>query len=164
MVLVGRATRGFPEGAAPPMAAIFTRGKARRPGPRFFSTTLTSQKKLCERSFVWAHAFLSLACGFFLNRSQGCGWRGKAKCSGLAPRAELVTREKGRRRRGFDNALIRLMGLRPGLDTQGHVSILSLQAEMRLAVWTSCSNCRVLLESSPEYVIFVHDVRDPAGS
>lgn len=93
MVLVGRATRGFPEGAAPPMAAIFTRGKARRPGPRFFSTTLTSQKKLCERSFVWAHAFLSLACGLFLNRD--VDGEGKLSAPGWRPGQNWSLGKKG---------------------------------------------------------------------
>lgn len=52
---------------------------------------LTSRERLCESSFVGVHAFIFLAFGLFLNTSQGCGWRGKAKCSGLEPRAELVT-------------------------------------------------------------------------
>lgn len=37
MVLVGGATRGFPEGGAPPVAAIFTRGNARRLGLGVFA-------------------------------------------------------------------------------------------------------------------------------
>lgn len=43
--------------------------------------------------------------------------RERTKWSGLALRAELATGKRGRLRKGSDNALIKLLGLRPGLDT-----------------------------------------------
>lgn len=93
-------------------------------------------------------------------------WRGEAKGSGLALRAELATRDGGRLRRGFfDTVLIKALGLCAELGIQGHESIPSLQAETRLSVSASCWSWRVLLESSPEYVmVFAPAVRDPAGS
>lgn len=69
MVLVGRATRGFPEGAAPPMAAIFTRGSAHR--ERLLPLLRPVDKELCERSFVGVF-FIFLGLGLCLHRSQGC--------------------------------------------------------------------------------------------
>jgi hypothetical protein len=59
MVLVGRVTGGFPEGAAPPMAAIFTRGKARRPGLRFFHGFDQSKKALREQFCLGSRLYFS---------------------------------------------------------------------------------------------------------
>lgn len=64
MVLVGGATRGFPEGAAPPMAAIFTRGKARRPALRFF-TAFDQSKKGCMKVVLFGFTplfFVAVGC------------------------------------------------------------------------------------------------------
>lgn len=70
MVLVGRATRGFPEGAAPPMAAIFTRGSAHT--ERLLPLPRPVDKELRERSFVGVFFFIFLGLGLCLHRSQGC--------------------------------------------------------------------------------------------
>lgn len=65
MVLVGGATRGFPEGAAPPLAAIFTRGKARNPSLRFFTAFDQSKKGSAEEVLLGFTPLFFLALGCF---------------------------------------------------------------------------------------------------
>lgn len=72
MVLVGGATRGFPEGAAPPRAAIFTRGSAGRPAPRAAFPRFDQSKTAPRKKFCWGFSPLFfLGRGLFLHQVPG---------------------------------------------------------------------------------------------
>lgn len=145
--------------------AIFTRGKARRPGFRSSHGGFDQSRKALRKQFCWGSR-LYFSCLWVVSEQVPGMWmeRKSEMLRAGAPGRTGHRGERGRLRRGFDSALIKLLGLRPGLGTRGRNSIPSLPAVRRLAVWASCSSCRVLLESSPQYVTFAHAAHDPAGS
>lgn len=83
MVLVGRATRGFPEGAAPPMAAIFTRGSAHteRLLPRFDLSIKSSARGVLLGVFF----FIFLGCGLVCTGPRDVTGKGKLRAPGWRP-------------------------------------------------------------------------------
>jgi hypothetical protein len=82
----------------------------------------------------------------------------------LAPRAELVTGERERLRRGFDSALIKLLGLRPGLGTRDRIRFRLYQQKGDSLFGHLARAAGSFWKARPNTSFFAHAVHDPAGS
>lgn len=100
MVVAGGAARGLREGAAPPMAAIFTSGSADGPGRRGAFAALWPVEKGCVTEILFGVSFSLFTlrgvvlCWF---RCQGCGG---GRAGGLAARNSGQSSHPGRRGSG----------------------------------------------------------------
>ena len=149
MVVAGGAARGLREGAAPPMAAIFTSGSADGPGRRGVFAALWPVEKGCGTEVLFGVSFSLFTlrgvvlCRF---RCQGCGGV-ELEGSRLGTPGRVATQEGGGLARVSAAASIKPLAVR-SLGVRG--SSYFLEAKMCFASWASCWSWKAVLESSAE--------------